>query len=256
MTAACRARHQIEVHYQPIVDLRSGMATAVEALARWRDPDGTLRGPETFLGFAEQTDLITEIGEAVRAVAVPQAASWARTHPGPLDLHLNVSPREIDHGLVDTVQRVLEESRLPANRLVLEITESRPIDDVPHAATIVQLVRELGVRIGLDDVGISWSSVDRMRALDLDLIKVDRSFVVDDGSAPRSLVAAIIAYARRRGIQVVAEGVERPEQAQRLLDLGCTRGQGFLFCAPGPADVVTSLLATGRRLGAPARSGD
>ena len=131
---------------------------------------------------------------------------------------------------------------------MLEITQSRPIDDVPHAATIVQVLRERGVRIGLDDVGVGWSSVDRMRALDADVIKIDRSFVVDDGSTPRSLVAAVIAYAHRRGVQVVAEGIEQPRQVDRLLDLGCTRGQGHLFCPPLPVDRVSALLHDGDHL--------
>ena len=136
---------------------------------------------------------------------------------------------------------------------MLEITQSRPIDDVPHAATIVQVLRERGVRIGLDDVGVGWSSIERMQALDVDVIKIDRSFVIDDGSTPRSLVAAIIAYAHRRGVRVVAEGIELPRQVDRLLDLGCVRGQGLLFFAPMPPDAITALLYEGDHEDLPSR---
>ena len=232
----------VEVHYQPIVDLRTGQVDAVEALARWRDDAGRLLEPAAFIGAAERTSRIADVGRAVRAIAVPEVVAWSQWLGRPLDLHVNVSPHELEATLVPSLLAELAASGLPAEQLVLEITEARPFTDDPEAATVVQVARDHGVRVALDDFGVGWSSIDRIRSVDVDMVKVDRSFVADDGTTPRSLTSAIVAYARRRGLQVVAEGIERPEQVAGLVAMGCRRGQGFLLARPGTATDVAALL--------------
>lgn len=248
-------RARVEVHYQPIVDLRSGRIEGAEALARWRTADGSLLGPATFIDRAEQTEGIIDLGQAVRRVAIPQVAAWSRQCGRTLDLHVNVSPREFDGRLVPAMLDALERAGLPPSALVLEITESRPFADVPEAATVVQLAREQGIRIALDDFGVGWSSVDRLNALDVDLVKIDRSVVSGEVEPPISLTRAVVSYARRRGLQVVAGGIERPDDVTRLLALGCRRGQGFLLGRPGPAEDLTTALeaACGQRVPAAVR---
>ncbi len=233
---------RVEVHYQPIVDLRTGRIEGVEALARWRGPDGALLGPAAFIDRAERTEGIIDLGQAVRSMAIPQVATWSRHCGRTLDLHVNVSPREFDGRLMPAVLEALDHAGLPASALVLEVTESRPFADAPEAATVVQLAREEGIRIALDDFGIGWSSVDRLNALDVDMIKIDRSFVAISLESPPSLTAAIVSYARRRGLEVVAEGVEHPEDVDRLIAMGCPLAQGFLLGRPGPADGLTPAL--------------
>lgn len=231
---------RLEVHYQPIVDLRTREVRAVEALARWRDSDGTLLTPPAFIDAAERTERIVELGRAVRRRAIAQVAAWSRRCGHLLDLHVNVSPREFDARLVPAVLDDLERSALPTQALVLEITESRRFADAPEAATIVQVARELGIRVALDDFGVSWASVDRLHALDVDIVKIDRS--VTSAGTPRTLTSAIVAYAHRRGLQVVAEGVERPDDVPVLLAMGCRRGQGHLLGRPGTAEELTARL--------------
>lgn len=232
----------LEVHYQPIVDLRTREVRAVEALARWRDSDGTLLDASAFIDAAERTERIIELGQAVRRRAIAQVAAWSRRCGRLLDLHVNVSPREFDARLVPALLDDLERSALAAPALVLEITESRRFADAPEAATIVQVARELGIRVALDDFGVSWASVDRLHALDVDLVKIDRSVVSGRVDTPRTLTSAIVAYAHRRGLQVVAEGVEHPDDVPILLAMGCRWGQGHLLGRPAPAAELTARL--------------
>lgn len=232
----------VEVHYQPVVDLRTGRVGGVEALARWRAPDGALLGPISFIDAAERTDRIVELGQVVRRRAISQVADWARRCERELDLHVNVSPHEFDDRLVPGLLETLESAALAPSALVLEITESRPFADAPRAATIVQLVREHGIRIALDDFGVGWSSVDRLHALDVDMVKIDRSFLATSVETPRSLTSAIVSYARRRGLDVVAEGVEQPEDVARLLTMGCRRAQGYALGRPEDPETLTARL--------------
>ncbi len=240
--AGAPAEGQTEVHYQPIVDLRNGRIEGVEALARRREPDGTLLAPASFIGTAERTNQIIELGQTIRQQAITQVAVWSRQCGRTLDLHVNVSPREFDDRLVPAIQDALETAGLPPSALVLEITESRPFADAPQAATIVQLARESEIRIALDDFGVGWGSVDRLHALDVDMVKIDRSFVSTSMEMPPSLTSAIVSYARRRGLQVVAEGVERLDDVDRLLTMGCRRGQGYALGRPEATDALTERL--------------
>lgn len=236
---------RVEVRYQPIVDLATGEVAGVEALARWRDPSGTLHLPADFLGVAEQTDLVGEIGMTVRTLAAAQVARWSDEHARPLALHVNVSARELDGRLVTSVEQVLHASGLAPGQLVLEVTGSQPIEDVPAAATISQLLRACGARIALDDFGMGWASFDRLHALDAELVKVDRPTGSRDARATRSLTTAIVAFAHRRGLTVVGTDIERPEHARRLRELGCGLGQGHLFSPATTASGISLRLASG-----------
>lgn len=243
-TVGARVDTRVQVHYQPIVDLHDGRTEGVEALARFRAVDGSLIAPAAFIERAEQTADILDLGRAVRRMAIPQVAAWSRRCGRTLDLHVNVSPREFDAELVPTVLEALARAGLPPSALVLEITDSRPFADAPEAATVVQVAREQGIRIALDHFGVGWSSVDRLNALDVDLVKIDRSFVATDVETPVTLQAAIVSYARRRGLQVVASGIERPEDVSRSVELGCRRGQGMLLGPPGAAAELTPSITS------------
>lgn len=229
---------RVEVHYQPIVDLLTGATAGVEALARWRDVDGTLRAPAEFIAFAEQTALIHDIGRDVRTLAIPQVVRWSQQLGRALQLHVNVSADEIGPALIDEIV-ALQRSHGPAcGQLVLEVTETRPIHDIGGTAATLRLLRERGVRIAIDDFGSGWANMERVRGLDVDVIKIDRCLIHRASRTTRQDVKMLLGYARRHGITVVAEGIEDPETRRWLHDAGCDFGQGFLFAPPAAAPEI------------------
>ncbi|HUY98058.1 MAG TPA: EAL domain-containing protein [Verrucomicrobiae bacterium] len=225
---------QLRLHYQPEVDLRTGRPVGAEALVRWQDPERGLLGPVDFIPLAEETGLIVPIGRWVIAEACRQAARWRQTLPGGEDftIGVNLSARQLgDSGLVDLVAEVLADTGLVANALLLEITESAVMRDPDAAAVILGRLRALGVRFGLDDFGTGYSSLLYLRALPVDLLKVDRTFVArmctEAGDA--AIVHTTVQLAHALGLQAVAEGVETEAQRVHLASLGCDLAQGYLW---------------------------
>jgi diguanylate cyclase (GGDEF)-like protein len=240
-------RKEMRLHYQPIVGLDSGRVVGFEALVRWQHPKRGLVPPLAFIPLAEETGLIVPLGRWVLEEACAQAARWNRGRPAdaaPVFVSVNLSARQFTKGdLVEDVGLTLQRTALDADALELEITESVLMDQSDAGVRALRDLRGLGVRLVLDDFGTGYSSLSYLKHLPLDTIKIDRSFVAGiEGAADHSIVDAVIALAHGLGIGVVAEGIETDEQHERLRDLGCDYGQGYLFSRPVPAEGTAALL--------------
>jgi EAL domain-containing protein (putative c-di-GMP-specific phosphodiesterase class I) len=241
---------ELELHYQPEVDARTGRVIAVEALLRWHHPMRGLVSPAEFIPLAEQTGLIVPIGDWVLRTACAQAASWRRSKLSPVRVAVNLSARQFeDADFVARVEDALEESGLEPTALELEITESMVARDTAQAAKWLADLRALGVRVVVDDFGTGYSSLNYLKRLPLDTLKIDRSFVSGLGAEPHdsSIVTAVVALADALGLETLAEGVETPEHLAMLRDLGCHMAQGYYFSRPVAAEAVTALLEASPR---------
>jgi diguanylate cyclase (GGDEF)-like protein/PAS domain S-box-containing protein len=239
-------RAEFSVHYQPQIDLRGGVIVGFEALVRWRHPRRGMVPPQEFIAAAEETGLIRPLGEYVLREACAQARAWRQAGYGGLRAAVNCSARQFrDDGILEAVDRALRESGLPASSLDLEITESILLDGTDSVNARFRALRERGVRIAIDDFGTGYSSLSYLKRLSIQQLKIDRSFVRDIGTDPddAAIVSAIIAIAHTLGLEVVAEGIETPEQLAYLRRAGCDFGQGYLFSAPLPAVEFERLLA-------------
>jgi EAL domain-containing protein (putative c-di-GMP-specific phosphodiesterase class I) len=229
-----------EIHYQPLLDLGSDTVAGCEALLRWRHPERGMVSPAEFIPVAEDIGLINELGDWVLQTACAEAASW----PAHVRLAVNVSPVQLkSQTLALRIMGALASSRLPPDRLEIEITEAVLIHDDETALAILHQLRSIGVRIALDDFGTGFSSLSYLKRFPFDKIKIDRCFVSDievDGSA--TIVQAVVNIAASRNMITTAEGVETEQQKALLKKLGCTQMQGYLFSKPRPASEVRRLL--------------
>ena len=235
---------QFVVHYQPIVDLLDGRIVGVEALARWRRPDVGLVAPADFIGIAEETGLVRAMGAQLLAMACGAADAWA-AYPA-LELAVNLSPRQIqDPLIVGVVERALLSTGFDPSRLVFEITESLLVDDAPTVLERLGHLRSMGIRLAIDDFGTGYSSLSYLEKLPVEILKIDRSFIVDLTTSPRrvALLRAIVAMAQSLGLTTVAEGIETPAQLQLVRSLGCDRVQGFYLAQPVGIQGCEALLA-------------
>lgn len=242
---------QLHLYYQPVVDLRSGRVTNAEALIRWEHPVHGLIGPDSFIPHAEDSGLITGIGNWVFHEAARQVAEWrAQFIPG-FCVAVNVSPAQLrDDGLsVESWLATLQKHGLPGDSVVIEITERLLMDAAVGVLDKLLALREAGVRVALDDFGTGYSSLSYLKKFHMDFIKIDQSFVRNLGWNPddRAVCGAIVMMAHRLGLRAIAEGVETPEQCRLLMAMGCDYGQGYLFSKPLPparfVELVTSPLA-------------
>ena len=253
-------RHEFVVYYQPIVRLDTAEVVGAEALVRWRHPNRGLVPPVEFIPLAEETGLIVPLGGWILRQACCQLAEWQRLRPGrePFVMNINLSSRQLVRDLMaEEVAAAVDESGIRASWLVLEVTETVLMADPVAAAAALAQIRDLGVRVALDDFGSGYSSLSHLRRFPIDIVKIDKSFV-DDVAADdvKSAIArSIIELGRAMHIQTVAEGIEAGEQAERLLDLGCELGQGFFFARPQAPEMWRELLGeaapSGLRPGAP-----
>jgi diguanylate cyclase (GGDEF)-like protein len=240
-------RGEIVLHYQPLVELASGRIVGAEALARWNHPERGLLGPDEFIGLAEESGLIRELGAWVLRTACRQVVHAAAQGVVPQDtaptIAVNLSAQQLsDPGLASLVASVLADTGVPAHQLMLEVTETALLSNTSAALEELESLRRLGVQLALDDFGTGFSSLTYLKRFPLHELKIDRSFVSELGTDPASgaIVASVIQLARAIGLSVVAEGVETEAQRRALLDLGCTLGQGYLFGRPVPADEFPS----------------
>ena len=246
------APEQFVIYLQPKVDLHSGRAHGAEALVRWNHPALGILAPDRFIPLAEATGLIAALTRHVLAAAVTECSLWNDAN-GDTDVAVNLSTRVLtDLDVASMVQEALESSGLPPQRLVLEITESVMIDDADAAISALQRIVELGVRLSLDDFGTGYSSLAYLQRLPVSELKVDRSFVQAAGatsSRASVLLRNIITLGRDLGMQLIAEGIETPVQADALAALGCAMGQGYLFARPMAADEFRIWLQRNRDVG-------
>ncbi len=224
---------QLFVHYQPQVSLMSGQLVGVEALARWRHPEYGMMSPAEFIPIAEDSRLINELGRQVLQAACQKLAEWSARMPGlALSMTVNISPRQLeDPGFITEVQAILQKTGACRSSLCLELTESAlKCPEAELIGTLNQL-RKMGIYIAIDDFGTEYSSLSRLRDLPIEVLKIDRSFI--DGlpteSRDTAIVSSILSLAVATGKHVIAEGVERAEQALALRSMGCHVAQGFLF---------------------------
>jgi diguanylate cyclase (GGDEF)-like protein len=242
-------RGELVVHYQPIVELNGGRIAGLEALVRWDVPGRGLLLPGAFIGAAEDSGQIVEIGRWVLGEACRRLADWqTRLERPSLSVSVNVSARQFqDPDLVPDVVAALVDAGLEPSSLILEITESILMGQT--AATIGKLadLRRLGVRLAADDFGTGYSSLSYLEKFPVDILKIDKTFVDSVGRREGRpvLARAIIQLGRALGLEVVAEGIERPEQANALRRLGCPHGQGYLYARPAPASEIEGFLAAG-----------
>jgi EAL domain-containing protein (putative c-di-GMP-specific phosphodiesterase class I) len=231
-------RDEFVLHYQPQIALASGRVVGAEALIRWHHPDLGLVPPGKFISIAEESGLIVEIGDWVLRQACRQAAHWHRAGVGKLVVAVNLSVIQFKRGgLVDSVGRALAESGLEPSCLELELTESILIRDTANVLATVRQLKGLGVKLSIDDFGTGYSSLAYLRLLDLDKLKIDRSFVHDVANSRDNdtIVKAIVQLAQGLSLRTIAEGVENPEDLDVIRRHGCDEVQGYHFAEPMPA---------------------
>jgi len=242
---------ELEVHYQPVVEVATGRPRGFEALLRWNHPTRGLLGPTEFIELAEQSGHIHPIGSWVLEQACRQAAEWRAQDASDLTIAVNVSARQLqDPGLVPGIRAALDGSGLDAGSLVLEITESATVDDTEGVIARLEELKRLGVGLAIDDFGTGYSSLSYLRRFPVDQLKVDRSFVagVAANAQDRAIVANVIDLAHAFGISVVAEGVETHEQLEVLAAMGCDLAQGYNWCRASDALSAAAWLADERRV--------
>ena len=239
---------QLELHYQPQFDLRSNALIGVEALLRWRHPTRGYVPPLQFIPVAEDSGLIVGIGDWVLREACKQLSDWQSGHAERFRVAVNVSALQFErHDLVESVSSALREHHVNACWLELELTESLVMRDVAGSSLQLQKLRDLGVQIAIDDFGTGYSSLAYLQRLPIDRLKIDRAFVKDLGGDPNTapLAQAIIGLAHTLGMEVVAEGIETPQQLETLRGMGCEIGQGYLLGRPAPSAELLERLAQG-----------
>lgn len=238
------SREELELHYQPIVDLMTNRMVGAEALLRWRRGDRLVQ-PAEFLTVAEETGLIREIGEWALFMACRDANGWMSTASEPLRISVNLSAEQLrDREITEAVASALSLNEIPAGCLVLEVTESAAMRNVEQSIKILGELKDLGTQLAIDDFGTGYSSLSYLQRFPIDLLKIDRTFVLEMGRnrSSTAIVAATVAMARALDLDVVAEGVETRYQIAALRMEKCRYAQGYAFGRPVPAEQFPSVL--------------
>jgi len=236
---------EIEVYYQPMIG-RTGSIIALEALVRWQHPTMGFLAPDKFIPLAEETGLIVQLGEEVLRIACRDLSDITEAYGGPIQMSINLSPRQFDdEQLLQKIRNIFDESPHINHSLIeLELTESTLMRDMERAIVILQELRSTGMHIAIDDFGTGYSSLAYLKKLPIDTLKIDRSFVreLPSDHHATAIISAVSTLAKALKLEVVAEGVETPEQMVKLLEVGCDRLQGYLFSRPVPLATLLPLL--------------
>ena len=247
-------RDELALYYQAIVDLEGGAPQGVEALIRWQHRDLGLVAPNDFISIAEQNGLILPIGRWVLEQACAQAVAWHSGSPEEqkLTMSVNVSGRQLNHdSLVPDVRRILDNSGLDPQYLILEVTESVVMSDIDMVVRRLKELKELGISIAIDDFGTGYSSLAYLRQLPVDILKIDKAFIDAAASGDPggdAIMRAIVHLSEGLHLRTIAEGVEDARQALHIKELGCQSAQGFLFSRPMPPDEIGVFLAASTRM--------
>jgi EAL domain-containing protein (putative c-di-GMP-specific phosphodiesterase class I) len=249
---AVERRHWV-MHYQPVIDLSTGVIMGVEGLLRWQDPRGGLIAPGEFIPLAEEMGLIEAIGDWVVAEVARQESIW-ESEGIHLETGFNLSPRQLwQPDLVFRVLSHLERAGADPSRIVVEITETAAMTDPERTQRVLWELHGRGVRLAIDDFGTGYSSLSRLKHLPVDILKIDRSFVRDvpHEHEAASMVRAMVQLAESVGMVPLAEGIETEDQWRFLVEQGCTLGQGFYFSRPVPAEEIAPRVKAGLALPLP-----
>ncbi len=231
---------QLQLHYQPVQDLRSTELLGAEALLRWQHPTRGPVNPALTVEAAERSGLIVPLGRHVLRSALRQTADWLPHVGDAFRVHVNVSPLELRHAeYADHLEAALVRTAVEPQRLLLEVTETALVSEEACVHDSLERIRDLGVSLGVDDFGTGYSSVANLRRLPIDTVKLDRSLVTGIGTSPGdfTLVRSVLQLLSTMGVMIVAEGIESAVEAAHLRAMGCRAGQGFHLGRPVPADV-------------------
>lgn len=245
--AAATSAGQLRIDYQPITDLHTGEVLGAEALVRWHHPTRGVLPPAEFIHLAEETGDIDAIGCWVLETATQQAATWRHNLPGCADLWIsvNLSPLQLRNpGSLAAIKDILSRPASQADKVILEITETALASNINGAITALTELKALGARIAIDDFGTGFSSLSTLVELPADILKIDRTFLSPQEDKPPStaMIEGILGLAHKLSLDVIAEGIEEPEQQHLLRDLGCSMGQGYHLSRPGPPQMMEALL--------------
>ena len=237
--------NEFRLFYQPVIDLRTGIITGVEALCRWPQRDDTFAPPETFITQAETSGFIIQLGDWVLRTALEQVSAWQRTFDIPLTVAVNLSGRQFLHyNLVKSIEDAVRTAKMDPRCIEFEITESVAMHNAEDSIGIMRQIKGLGMELALDDFGTGYSSLAYLKRFPIDKLKIDKAFVRDipDDGNDLAIVSAIIAMAHALGLKVQAEGVETAPQAEFLAECGCEYAQGYLYGRALPADDLAAIL--------------
>ncbi|HRG46509.1 MAG TPA: bifunctional diguanylate cyclase/phosphodiesterase, partial [Leptospiraceae bacterium] len=240
-------REELRVYFQPQVDIRTGKVVGAEALVRWKDPVEGFISPADFIPIAEESGIISQVGEWVLHQVCDLGNKWFQSGIKPIPLAVNLSPRQFIHGnIVSVVERILKETKFPAEYLEFEITESALMDREEEAIKILNQFRSMKIKLAIDDFGTGYSSLAHLKRFPLDTLKIDKSFVDDipQSQDDSEIAATIIAMGHTLRLKVLAEGVETKEQLDFLNSCGCDLYQGFYKSKPLPETEFLQFLAS------------
>jgi diguanylate cyclase (GGDEF)-like protein/PAS domain S-box-containing protein len=242
-------REEFELYYQPKINLQSGEISGMEALIRWDSPELGLVMPNQFIPISEETRLIIQLGHWVLLTASRQVNIWREAGLPQIPISINLSVVQFTHpNLVSEVDKVLKQTKIPPHQLELEITESVLMEDTTLAVSILKKLSAMGIKISIDDFGTGFSSLNYLKKLPLDCLKIDRTFIKDFNLQTNSaLTKAIVNLGQSLNMKTIAEGVETEEQRKFLKELNCDEAQGYLFGKPIPKDEMSALLKSGKK---------
>lgn len=238
-------RHELVLHYQPILHLKTMRIRGFEALVRWQHPERGLIPPAEFIEIAEETGLIVSIGQWILNAACEQLAIWESRFPHrPINVSVNLSVQQLQESLLQKLEEIAALKLLKSNSLTLEITESMLIQNMASTQKLLSRIRAMGIRLSIDDFGTGYSCLSYLHQLPVNALKIDRTFVspASPDARNQAISESIIALTNQLGLDAIAEGVETPQQLKWLKDLGCEFGQGFLFASAYSATQATELL--------------
>ncbi len=244
-------RGELTLHYQPEVNLETGVIYAVEALLRWAHPRRGLLTAGAFIETAEESGLVVEIGDTVLRQAIDQLSRWQDDHPD-LEMWINISPAQLmSRDLATQIQQLVDEFGVDADRICLEVTEHVVLGDIDATTGMLRRLRRMGVKLALDDFGTGYSSMKQLKQLPIDTLKIDMAFVAGLGISDHdsAIVDAAITLASAFGLGTVAEGVETQQQITELRKRGCDHAQGYLLARPGPPEQIGELLGQPLEIG-------
>jgi EAL domain-containing protein (putative c-di-GMP-specific phosphodiesterase class I) len=237
----------LNLNYQPIINLHTGQITGMEALVRWKHPQHGQISPIDFISLAEQTGLIVPLGRWIINEACAQSKKLFDKYGRDLTVTINISGKQLEHSaFIEDLAHVLRSVEINPGNIILEITESTMMEDTESILKLLMRIKSLGIRLAIDDFGTGYSSLSYLQQFPIDILKIDRSFVdgIESSQQKNAVARTIINLSGTLQLSTIAEGVEKTEQAEILRELGCDYGQGYFFARPVPIEQFEELLVS------------